>query len=86
MKKAGSSIQRMMYKKMISIIAHDIRRPIGSLKHFFELNEMNLIRDFMEKDGGKIAIGVGWVKGLLLFFIFLNSHYPAAIGKHQHPV
>lgn len=35
--------QNEVLKKMISIIAHDIREPIGSLKHFFELNEMNLI-------------------------------------------
>lgn len=35
--------QNEVLKKMISIIAHDIRGPIGSLKHFFELNELNLM-------------------------------------------
>ncbi len=35
--------QNEVLKKMISIIAHDIRGPIGSLRHFFELNEMNLM-------------------------------------------
>ena len=42
--------QNAVLRKMLSIIAHDIRGPIGSLKQIFELSEANLLDEKSEKE------------------------------------
>ncbi len=42
--------QNAVLRKMLSIIAHDIRGPIGSLKQIFEMSEAHLLDEKSEKE------------------------------------
>ncbi len=42
--------QNEVLQRMLSIIAHDVRGPIGSLKQIFELSEANLLDEVSKKE------------------------------------
>ncbi len=42
--------QNEVLQRMLSIIAHDVRGPIGSLKQIFELSEANILDEASKKD------------------------------------